>query len=189
MKKEGFIRTALAALALAGTVTGTAFAAEIPPESLPCNATCESRILVQNLIEGTLADVQNGLGFGDAMGAAQRVIFTAVLNGQNGGYGYADLVAVARNAVWQHRDMYLRPDVYAQAEQYIKTLIADIVGQYKSGEIDYNTAVKCGYEKVYQTVNPNFNTEQIFAVDSCYRDMPAIDSVMFTMVRKALLIA
>ena len=62
---------------------------------------------------------------------------------------------------------------------YINSLIADIVTQYKNGEIDYNTAVKTGYERVYQTANPDFNMEQIFAVDSCYRDMPTIDSVMF----------
>lgn len=187
MKKKGFIRTTLVTLALAGAITGTAFAAEVPLESLPCNATCESHILVQNLIEGTLTDVQNGLGFGEAMGKAQCVVLNAVLSGQNCGYGYADLAAIARNAIFQHRDMYLRPDVYAQAEPYINSLIADIVTQYKNGEIDYNTAVKTGYERVYQTANPDFNMEQIFAVDSCYRDMPAIDSVMFTMVRKALL--
>ena len=83
--------------------------------------------------------------------------------------------------------MYLRPDFYKENEETVKTLIEEVTESYTSGEIDYNTAVKAGYEKLYQTVNPSFNLAEQLALDTCYRDIPAIDNGLFFIVRKLIM--
>ena len=45
--------------------------------------------------------------------------------------------------------------------------------------IDYPTAVKNSYEKLYQSVNPSFNYDEEFSKDSCYRDIPAVNGSIF----------
>ena len=92
----------------------TANAADIPVESYPDNATDERVAITQNLIGGILDEVQNGLGYQPAWCKANNAVFAAVLANETGGYGYADLAAIARNAILQCRDMYLRPEYYAE---------------------------------------------------------------------------
>ena len=84
------------------------------------------------------------------------------------------------------RDMMLRPDVYAQAEEQLKVLLADTINEVKNG-MDMDTATKVAYEKIYQSVNPSFNYDEQFSLDTCYRDIPAVDMAMFTVARKLLI--
>ena len=102
----------ITAFALAAVLSSTpVLAAEIPQEAVPVYLTGESVCITENLISLILEEVQNGLGFGEAWGKASREIHSAVLAGSTNGYGYADLTAIARNAILQYRDMYLRPDL------------------------------------------------------------------------------
>ena len=87
-------------------------AAEVPREWAPCNATNEAIVLVESYIEDILTEVQNGLGYADARAKSNRIFFDAWLNGQTNGYSYGELVDIANAAIWQYRDMYLRPDFY-----------------------------------------------------------------------------
>src|SRR5699024_3509087 len=119
--------------------------AEIEKETTPIYATEESIIITENLISPILEEVKNGLGFGEAWGKASREIHSAVLAGSTNGYGYADLTAIARNAILQYRDMYLRPDYYAQQEPVIASLIADLITAVQNGSMDYAAARKEAY--------------------------------------------
>ena len=60
MKK---IKTMLLSIAVITVMTQSVFAADIPVESYPDNATDESVAIAQNLIGGILDEVQNGLGY------------------------------------------------------------------------------------------------------------------------------
>lgn len=182
MKK--FIMIILTA-AVAVSISSAAFAAEIPRESVPRNATEESIVITENLIGGILDDVQNGLGYQSAWCRANNAVYNAVLAGNTNGYGYADLAAISRNAILQYRDMYLRPDFYQAAEEKVKVIIADIIEAVENGK-DYSEAVRESYIKIYQSVNPDFNVGETFSVDNCYRDMPSVDSALFNRARKLL---
>ena len=165
----------------------TAFAANIPRESAPENATEEQICIVENLIGDILDKVQSGnLGYTLAAGYANTRIRKAVIAGETSGHGYGILSPIAQNAIRDMRDMMLRPDVYAQAEEQLKVLLADIVNEVKNG-MDMNTATKAAYEKIYQSVNPSFNYDEQFSLDTCYRDIPAVDMAMFTVARKLLI--
>ena len=61
-------------------------AAEVPRESVPCNASYEAIVLVESYIGDILAEVQNGLGYADARAKSNRIFFNALLNGQTNGY-------------------------------------------------------------------------------------------------------
>jgi len=172
-------------LALMVSISQTTFAAEVPMESTPHNATNESIQMTENLIAGILDEVQNGLGYGDAWIKANNTIFKAVTTGQTDGIGYAHLADVARNAIFQYRDMYLRPEYHTEAKIYVNNLIADIITDVKNGK-DYNVALKESYIKILKDKDPTFNADETFTVDSCYRDIPAVDSVLFTYARKLL---
>ena len=74
-------------------------------------------------------------------GKANREIHNAVITGNAGGYGYADLAALSRNAILQYRDMYLRPDYYEEKENEVRALIADLIIEVENGA-DYETAKK-----------------------------------------------
>ena len=88
-------------------------AAEVPRESAPCDATNKAILVVECFIGDILTEVQNRLGYADARAKSNRIFFNAWLNGQTNGYSYGELVDIANCAIWQHRDMYLRPDFYA----------------------------------------------------------------------------
>lgn len=166
----------ITAFALAAVLSSTpVLAAEIPQEAVPVYLTGESVCITENLISLILEEVQNGLGFGEAWGKASREIHSAVLYGHTGGYGYADLTAIARNAILQYRDMYLRPDYYAETENTVKILIADLIIEVENGA-DYETAKQEAYTRIYQSVNPAYNPDIDKAGDFCYWDIPPVDS-------------
>ena len=181
-------KTKITAFALAAVLSSTpVLAAEIPQEAVPAYLTEESVCIAENLISPILEEVQNGLGFGEAWGKASREFHSAVLAGNTNGYGYADLTAIARNAILQYRDMYLRPDYYAQQEPVIASLIADLITAVENGTMDYDVARKEAYTRIYQSVNPGYIPNTDMTTDHIYLDIPAVDSAMFTIARRLLL--
>ena len=162
-------------------------AAEIPPESLPSNATFECMEYTVSLISDILTKVQNGLGFSDAQAEARRRFFTLVVGGQSNGYSFSQLSEIASNAIFQYRDMYLRPEFYTQNEDKVRKLISDVLEEYKLGKIDYNEAKKRAYEKIYQSVDASFDYDTEFAKDTCYRNIPSVDNSLFAIARKLIL--
>ena len=142
--------------------------------------------MTQNLIGGILDEVQNGLGYQPAWCKANNAVFAAVLANETGGYGYADLAAIARNAILQCRDMYLRPEYYAEKETAVRALISDLINAVENGATDYKTAEKQAYTRIYQTAEPTFNPGTDCVGDFCYWDMPPIDSALLTQARKLL---
>ena len=165
----------------------TTYAAEVPRESAPCYATNGSIIMAENHIGDILTEVQNGLGYADARAKSNVIIFNAWLNGQTCGYSYSELVDIANNAIWQYRDMYLRPDFYINNIERVQTIIAPVIEDYKSGKITYTEAEFNARIAIYQSVNPVFNPDVEFAKDICYRDIPSVDSGLFIIARKLLL--
>lgn len=182
MNKKVLILTAVMTL----TSTLSANAADIPLESAPKGATVESAAITQSLMGHILDEVQNGMGYAEARAKSNNIIFNAVINNQTCGYGFGILSAIADNAIFEYRDMYLRPDFYIQAEEKVKILIADIINEVENGTTDYETAEKKSRERIYQSVNPSFNFDEQIALDTCYRDIPPIDSVYFNRARKLL---
>ena len=143
----------------------TANAAPVPRESAPCNASSEAIVIVESFIGDILTEVQNGLGYADARAKSNRIFFNAWLNGQTNGYSYGELVDIANNAIWQHRDMYLRPDFYENNLEKVRVIIAPVIEDYKSGKITYAEAEFNARVKIYQSVNPNFNPDVEYMKD------------------------
>ena len=110
-------------------------AAEVPRESAPCNATNEAIIVVESFICDILTEVQNGLGYADARAKSNRIFFDAFLKGQIHGYSYGKLADVANCAIWQYRDIYLRPEFYKDNLEKVRTIISPVIDDYKSGKI------------------------------------------------------
>ena len=183
MKK---IKTMLITITAITVMTQSTFAADIPVESYPDNATEESVAIAQNLIGGILDEVQNGLGYQPAWCKANNAVFAAVLANETVGYGYADLAAIARNAILQCRDMYLRPEYYAEKENAVRAIISDLINAVEIGATDYKTAEKQAYTRIYQMAEPTFNPETDCVGDFCYWDIPPIDSALLTQARKLL---
>ena len=171
---------------LTAAITQSAYAAEIPVECAPENATAESIAITENLISPILDEVQNGLGYQPAWCKAHNAVFNAVLAGNTNGYGYLDLAAVARNALIYYRDVYLRPEYYAENEAAAKALLSDLICEVENGTKDYDTALKEAYTKIYQTINPAYVPNEEIGIDRIYLDIPAADTVMFTQARKLL---
>lgn len=76
---------------LTAAITQSAYAAEIPVECAPENATAESIAITENLISPILDEVQNGLGYQPAWCKVHNAVFNAVLVNETGGYGYLEL--------------------------------------------------------------------------------------------------
>ena len=167
--------------------TTTTYAADVPRESAPYYTTNDSIIVAENLIGDILTEVQNGLGYADARAKSNVIIFNAWLNGQTCGFSYGEHVDIANNAIWQYRDMYLRPDFYINNIERVQTIIAPVIEDYKSGKITYTEAEFNARIAIYQSVNPAFNPDVEFAKDSCYRDIPSVDSSLIIIARKLLL--
>ncbi len=161
-------------------------AAEVPRESLPCNATEEQIIVTERLVGHIFDEVINGMGYSDARAKSNVIIFNAWLNKQTDGYAFGELVNIANNAIWQYRDLYLRPNFYTENEARVRTIIADVITQYQNGEIDYEKACFECRVKIYQSVNPSFNPDIEFAKDTCYQDIPSVDNSLFAIARKLL---
>jgi len=162
-------------------------AAEVPRESAPCNATNEAIVIVESFIGDILTEVQNGLGYADARTKTNRIFFNAWINGHTNGYSYGELADIANCAIWQYRDMYLRPDFYANNLEKVRAIIAPVIEDYKSGEITYSEAEFDARNKIYQSINPNFNPDVEYMKDPIYRDIPSVDNSLFILARKLLL--
>ena len=168
-------------------ITSTVNAAEVPKESTPCNATNEAIIIVESFIGGILTEVQNGLGYADARAKSNRLFFNAWLNGQTNGYSYGELVDIANCAIWQYRDMYLRPDFYTNNLEKVRVIIAPVIEDYKSGKITYAEAEFNARTIIYQSVKPDFNPDVEYMKDPLSRDIPSVDNSLFILARKLIL--
>lgn len=168
-------------------ITSTVNATEVPRESAPCNATNEAIVIVESFIGDILTEVQNGMGYADARAKSNRIFFKAWLNGQTNGYSYGELVDIANCAIWQYRDMYLRPDFYANNLEKVRAIIAPVIEDYKSGKITYAEAEFNARNMIYQSVNPSFNPDVEYKKDPIYRDIPSVDNSLFILARKLLL--
>ena len=161
-------------------------AAEVPRESAPCNATNEAIIFVENCIGDILTEVQNGLGYADARVKSNRIFFNALIKGQTNEYSYGELVDIANNAIWQYRDMYLRPDFYANNLEKVRAIIAPVIEDYKFGKISYAEAEFNARNMIYQSINPNFNPDIEYMKDPLLRDIPSVDNSLFMLDRKLI---
>ena len=154
--------------------------------SSPSNATEEQLQVTENLVGSIFAEVQNGLGYAEARAKSNNIIFNAWLNKQTNGYSYSELTNIANNLIWTYRDMYLRPQFYTESEESVKYIISDVIDEYKNGIVDYPQSCKNARIKIYQSVNPTFDYDTEYAKDSCYRDVPAVDSSIFIIARKLI---
>ena len=163
------------------------YAAEVPRESAPCNTTNEAIVIVESFIGDILTEVQNGLGYADARAKSNRIFFDAFLKGQTNGYSYGELVDIANCAIWQHRDMYLRPEFYKENLETVSVIIAPVIEDYQSSKITYAEAEFNARVKIYQSVNPNFNPDVEYMKDPLSRDIPSVDNSLFILARKLIL--
>ena len=178
---------AIIILTLISIFTTTTYAAEVPRESAPCNATNEVIIVVESFIGDILTEVQNGMGYADARAKSNRIFFNAWLNGQTCGFSCGELVDIVNNAIWQYRDMYLRPDFYANNLEKVRIIIAPVIEDYKSGKISYAEAEFNARNRIYQSAKPDFNPDVEYMKDPLSRDIPSVDSSLFILARKLLL--
>ena len=176
--------TLITAILMATTIT--VGAAEIPQYSVPIIATDESVEIVENIMGDILSEVQNGLGFGIAQAQANTRIRKAVLDNRTNGYSYTVLSVTATNAMRQARDMYLRPEFYAENEAKLRILLSDLITDVANRTKDYPTAKNEAYIRIYQAADPTFNPDEQFKLDVCYQDIPPVADAMFTIARKIL---
>ena len=186
MKKTWKITVFTLLMALLISSVIPAYAEEIPRESLPRNTPPGSIPVAERLISGILDEVAAGMGYSDAKIKAHNTILNAVLANETDGYGFAILKAIANNAIFEYRDMYLRPEYYKQAEEQVRVLISDLIEQVKNGG-NYEEARKAAYTRIYQTADPSYNPDDYYLMDFCYWDVPAGDSALFYRARKLLL--
>ena len=178
---------AIVILILVSVFTTTTYAAEVPRESAPCNATEEAIIIAEGLIGDVLTEVQNGLGYADARAKSNRIIFDAFLNGQTNGFSYGELVDIANGAIFYYRNAYLRPNFYIENVERVRSIITSVIEDYKTGKITYTEAEFNARVKIYQSINPSFNPDIEFAKDPIYRDIPPVDNSLFAIARKLLI--
>ena len=178
---------AIIILTLVSIFATTTYAAEVPRESAPCNATNEAIIFVESYIGDILTEVQNGLGYSDARAKSNRIFFDAFLKGQTNGYSYGELVDIANCAIWQYRDMYLRPNFYKDNLEKVRVIIAPVIEAYKSGKITYAETEFHARNRIYQSVNPSFNPDVEYIKDPLSRDIPSVDNSLFILARKLIL--
>ena len=176
--------SAITVLFLISSMTVSADSIQIA--SLPSNATEEQLEVTENLVGSIFAEVQNGLGYAEARAKSNNIIFNAWLKKQTNGYSYSELTAISNNLIWTYRDMFLRPQFYAENEEKVKYIISSEIKMFKNGTLDYQQACKNAREKIYQSVNSSFNYDAEYAKDSCYRDIPAVDSSLFIIARKLI---
>ena len=186
MKKTWKITVFTLLIALLISSVIPAYAEEIPRESLPRNTPPGSIPVAERLISGILDEVAAGMGYSDAKIKAHNTILNAVLANETDGYGFAILKAISNNAIFEYRDMYLRPEYYKQAEEQVRVLISDLIEQVKNGG-NYEEARKAAYTRIYQTADPSYNPDDYYLMDFCYWDVPAVDSALFNRARKLLL--
>ena len=181
------ILKAIVIFILVSVFTTTTYAAEVPRESAPCNATEEAIITAEGLIGDILTEVQKGLGYADARAKSNRIIFNAFLNGQTNGFSYGELVDIVNGAIFYYRDMYLRPSFYIENVERVRSIITSVIEDYKTGKIAHTEAEFNARVKIYQSINPSFNPDVEFAKDPIYRDIPLVDNSLFAIARKLIL--
>ncbi|MCI9086531.1 MAG: hypothetical protein HFE51_08975 [Clostridia bacterium] len=84
------------------------------------------------------------------------------------------------------RDRQLRPNTYAQAEEELKVLLADLIADVQNGK-DYNTAYEEARIIIYKAADVSFNPDTDMTGDFCYWNIPPVDNAYFTVARKLLL--
>ena len=109
------------------------------------------------------------------------------LSGQTNDYRYGEFVDIANVVIWQYRDMYLRPDFYANNLEKVRVIIASVIEEYKSGKITYAEVEFNARTKIYQSVNPSFNPDVEYMKDPLSRDIPSVDNSLFILARKLIL--
>lgn len=177
----------LAIMAALATTNISAYAAEIPRESTPLNATETQIQITENLIGDILDEVQDGnLGYTLAAGYANTRIRKAVIANQTNGNGYGILSPIAQNAIRTTRDMYLRAEYYKSLEEKLSVLLVDLIADVQNGK-DYYTTYDEAQTRIYKSVNPSYNPSVDKVGDFCYWNLPAVDSAEFTVARKLLL--
>ena len=181
------ILKAIVIFILVSVFTTTTYAAEVPRESAPCNATEEAIITAEGLIGDILTEVKKGLGYADARAKSNRIIFNAFLNGQTNGFSYGELVDIVNGAIFHYRNAYLRPNFYIENVERVRSIIASVIEDYKTGKITYAEAEFNARVKIYQSINPSFNPDIEFAKDPIYRDIPPVDNSLFAIARKLIL--
>lgn len=164
-----------------------AYAEVIPRESLPENTPQAAVDIAEYFIRDTLAKVQGGLGYAGARAETNRILFNAVLNNQTDGYGYGILTIIANNALFEYRDLYLRSDFYAAAEEQVKVLIPELIIAVENGSMSYEKAKEEAYTRIYKSVDSSYDPSEKLFVDFCYWDVPSVDSAYFNRARKLLL--
>ncbi len=177
----------LVILCLLSIISTTVNAAEVPRESVALHISVDCVIVAENLIADVLTEVENGLGYSDARAKSNRIFFNAWLNGQTNGYSYGELVDIANVAIWQYRDMYLRPDFYANNLEKVRVIIAPVIEDYKSSKITYAEAEFNARSKIYQSVKPDFDPDVEYMKDPLSRDIPSVDNSLFILARRLLL--
>lgn len=83
--------------------------------------------------------------------------------------------------------MYLRPDFYAENVEMVRSIIAPVIEDYKSGKITYSEAQFNARNRIYQSVNPEFDPNIEYMKDPVYRDIPSVDNSLFRIARKLIL--
>ena len=111
------------------------------------------------------------------------------MSNQTNGYSYGLLTIIANNALFEYRDLYLRSDYYAAAEEQVKVLISDLITSVETGVLSYEKAKEEAYTRIYKSVDPSYDPSEKEFVDFCYWDIPSVDSAYFNRARKLLLIA
>ena len=94
---------------------------------------------------------------------------------------------IANAAIWQYRDMYLRPDFYVNNLEKVRIIIVPVIEDYKSGKITYAEAEFNARTRIYQSVKPDFNPNVEYMKDPLSRDIPSIDNSLFILARKLLI--
>lgn len=83
--------------------------------------------------------------------------------------------------------MYFRPDFYANNLEKVRAIIAPVIEDYKSSKITYAESEFNARNKIYQSVNPNFNPDVEYMKNPIYRDIPSVDNSLFILARNFIL--
>ena len=76
---------------------------------------------------------------------------------------------------------------YANNLEKVRVIIASVIQDYKSGKITYSEAEFNARNRIYQSVNPNFNPDVEYMKDPLSRDIPSVDNSLFILARKLIL--
>ena len=83
--------------------------------------------------------------------------------------------------------MWLYSLFYTNNLEKVRTIIAHVIEDNKSGKITYAEAEFNARIKIYQSVNHNFNPDVEYAKDPLSRDIPSVDNSLFILARKLIL--